>query len=237
MIGWACALALVAGARVAAGAEADAGGVGAALEACRADVVKVEARVKREMAERKRLEAEVARLEEALEEARRRTDYARVATSMAKEASDRAKKLAKEAKPLLERAARDAKPLLERAAREAKPLLERAAREAKPTLARAGKSAKIAYEKEIRRMKKVWSPLRRNLKAKMRRNEHLKAYATDDNIEYAFQMGYTLFLAWAVMRVVGVINRLAFRRRAVQRVPRHVRAKSVELRPLSPDPR
>lgn len=86
-------------------------------------------------------------------------------------------------------------------------------------------------------MKKVWSPLRRKLKAVMRRNEHLKAYATDDNIEYAFQMGYTLFLAWAVTRVVGIISRLTFRRRAVQRVPRHVRAKSVELRPLSPDPR
>ena len=229
----ALALALVSGRGAIAqdSSTVNAGAVGRCyreLADAKSRVAAAEGRAMRETSARKRLEHEVARLEEALEEARRRTDYAHMATTMAKEAGERAKKLATEAKPILKRAVKEAKPMMERAARAAKPMVQR-----------AGKRARTTYENEIRRMKKVWSPLRRRVKTKMRQHDGLRRYATDDNIEFAFQAAYTLFLAWAVMRVMGVINHVAFGRRArpAQRVPRDVRRKSVELRPLSPDPR
>ena len=118
--------------------------------------------------------------------------------------------------------------------RDAKPLIEDGMRKAAPALKNAGERAKRGYARQIRNVQSNLAPVRRKMKAKMKQIDLLKPYATDRHINNLFQATYTLILALCVHRALGVLYRFAFGRRS-RSVPRHVRSKSVELRPLSPD--
>jgi hypothetical protein len=119
-------------------------------------------------------------------------------------------------------------------ARDAKPLIEVGLEKLGPALARAKAEGMKRYKLEIRRMLKSFGPTRRKIKTKMRQHEALRAYATDDNIERVAQILYTMLAAYFVQRAFGVVYRVIFRKR-IHRAPRHVRSRSVEFRPLSPE--
>ena len=181
----------------------------------RGEAMRERARANFEAAEKKKARAEVAKLEEALEEARRGAGAAEV-VRMAKDAANEG---VKRAKTLV---------------RDAKPLIEDGMRKAAPALKNAGERAKRGYARQIRNVQSNLAPVRRKMKAKMKQIDLLKPYATDRHINTLFQATYTLILALCVHRTLGVLYRFAFGRRS-RSVPRHVRSKSVELRPLSPD--
>ena len=181
----------------------------------RGEAMRERARANFEAAEKKKARAEVAKLEEALEEARRGAG----AVEVVRMAKDAANEGVKRAKTLV---------------RDAKPLIEDGMRKAAPALKNAGERAKRGYARQIRNVQSNLAPVRRKMKAKMKQIDLLKPYATDRHINTLFQATYTLILALCVHRTLGVLYRFAFGRRS-RSVPRHVRSKSVELRPLSPD--
>jgi len=193
----------------------DVGAANSEAAKWRSEFTRERARADFEAAEKKKALAEVAKLEEALDEARRGVG----ATEVVRMAKDAANEGVKRAKTLV---------------RDAKPLIEDGMRKAAPALKNAGERAKRGYARQIRNVQSNLAPVRRKMKAKMKQIDLLKPYATDRHINNLFQATYTLILALCVHRALGVLYRFAFGRRS-RSVPRHVRSKSVELRPLSPD--
>jgi hypothetical protein len=175
---------------------------------------RAEEKYKTEAARRRAETAEVARLEELLADARNKAsaDFVRMAREATAEGVKRAREFAREAKPLVEDG------------------IERLG----PTLRRARTEGVKRYRKEIRRAQTKFGPYRRQIKEKMKTIDALKPYATDRHVNTAVQVAYTLFMAYVVQRVLGIVYRLAFRRR-IRPVPRHVRSQSVEFRPLTPE--
>ena len=175
---------------------------------------RAEEKYKAEAARRRAETAEVARLEELLAEARNKAsaDFVRMAREATAEGVKRAREFAREAKPLVEDG------------------IERLG----PTLRRARAEGVKRYRKEIRRAQTKFGPYRRRIKEKMKKIDALKPYATDRHVNTAVQVAYTFFMAYVVQRALGVVYRLAFRRK-IRPVPRHVRSQSVEFRPLSPE--
>jgi DNA repair exonuclease SbcCD ATPase subunit len=176
---------------------------------------RAEEKYKTEAARRRAETAEVARLEELLAEARNKAsaDFVRMAREATAEGVKRAREFAREARPVVEDG------------------IERLG----PTLRRARAEGVKRYRKEIRRAQTKFGPYRRRIKEKMKTIDALKPYATDRHVNTAVQVVYTFFMAYVVQRALGVVYRLAFRRRKIRPVPRHVRSQSVEFRPLTPE--
>jgi hypothetical protein len=127
--------------------------------------------------------------------------------------------------------ARNAKPFIEEGVTQLKPALKRARISSENLLRKAIKTHKVKTDEA----KKNLAPLRRKIKAKMKTIDAVKKYATDANINMFFDVVMNLMLAYVIQTLVTIMFRGVFGRKTLRPVPHHVRSKSVEFRPLSPE--
>ena len=180
----------------------------------------IEARLNAVTREKKAAMEEIAKLEEIVAELR---------SAKTSDVMDKAKRAAAGAAKRAEALARDAKPFIEDGVKKLKPALKKAGVSSRNIV----KHARKMHAAKIKDAKLYLTPLRRRIKAKMKTMDAVKAYATDKNINFFFEVVINLALAMIVHRFVGRLYRGLFGR-TLKPVPRHVRSKSVEFRPLSP---
>jgi len=142
-------------------------------------------------------------------------------------------------KPALKKAHAKIKPALKTAHARIKPALKKAHARVKPALKTSRtllQRALSAHNARTKEAKRYLAPLRRQIKTNLMKIDAFKPYATDKNINLFFDVVMNLALAYVIHKFIGAMYRGVFGTK-IKEVPKHVRSKSVEFRPASPETR